>query len=326
MQESIFRTLRAASLLGVLPMFLLVSCNDIFEEDLTDDIVTLTLPANSTITTTQATTFLWSEVAGATSYDLEVVTPSFFGLTSYTYDTTISSNSITLTMYPGTYQWRVRAENFGSSTSYSSMFDLVIDTTSDLSVQTVTLAGPVNSATNSTTVDFNWTTMSAATSYQLQLYSGATFGSGTLIMDSVVTANALNGYTISEDEYSWGVKAINLLPSETSYSSAYFEVDRVSPNAVTLTDPDASIIASDSTFNYTWVSQADTGDYQSALTDSIYIATDSLFTNIFKVIGTNTGGQSDLIPIPSVYYWRIKTYDAATNESGYSDFKSFEIQ
>jgi hypothetical protein len=297
MQESISRTLRVASVLGVLSMFLLVSCNDIFEEDLTDDIVALTLPVNGAITTTQATSFLWSEVAGATSYNLEVVTPSFFGLTSYIHDTTVTSNSITLTMYPGIYQWRVRAENFGSSTSYSSMFDLVIDTTSDLSVQTVTLNGPVNSATNSNTVDFNWTDMAAATSYQLQLYSGPTFGSGTLIMDSIVTSNTLAGYIISEGEYAWGVKAINLVPSETAYSAAYFEVDRVAPNEVTLTDPDASIIATDSTF-----------------------------TSIFKTLGTSSGGQSDLIPIPAVYYWRVKTYDAATNQSGYSDFKSFEIQ
>jgi len=326
MQESIFRTSRVASFIVMLAMILLVSCNDIFEEDLSDDIVTLTLPANGTITTTQATSFLWSEVAGATSYNIEVVTPSFFGLTSYISDTTITSNTITLTMYPGTYQWRVRAENFGSSTSYSSMFDLEIDTTSDLSVQTVTLNGPVNSATNSTSIDFNWTDMTSATSYQLQLYSGPTFGSGVLIMDSVVLTNSLTGIAIAEDEYTWGIKAINLVPSETAYSTSYFEVDRVVPNTVTLTDPDADIFATDSTFNYTWVSPTDSGDYQSALVDTIFIATDSLFTSIFKTLGTSSGSQSDLIPIPSVYYWRIKTYDAANNASDYSDFQSFQVQ
>ncbi|MBL4705806.1 MAG: hypothetical protein JKY54_14870 [Flavobacteriales bacterium] len=326
MQESIFKTLKASSFLWLIPLFGLVSCNDIFEEDLSDDILTLTLPADGTITTTQSTYFLWDQVAGATQYNLEVVSPSFFGITSYVYDSIVTSNSITLTLYPGTYEWRVRAENFGSSTAYSEMYSLIIDTTSDLSVQTITLSNPTNVAYNTSTIGFSWLSLSSAESYQVQLYSGSTFASGTLLMDSTVTGTSITGFTIDEGEFSWGVKGLNSVPSETAYSSSYFEMDRVSPQTVSLVDPDAGIIATDSTFNYAWTSLSDTGTYQTTLIDSIYVATDSLFSNIYDRFGSSIGSQSDLIPLPDIYYWRIKTFDAAGNSSGYSDFNSFEIQ
>lgn len=325
MRESIFRILKVTSLFLFIAGIVL-GCNEIFEEDLSDDIVTLTIPADGTITPVQSTQFRWSEVAGATSYNLEVVSPTFFGLTSYIYDTTVTDSEVTLTLYPGDYEWRVRGENFGSSTAYSEIFSLKIDTTSDLSVQTITLTAPLNSATNANTVDFSWTALSAADSYQLQVYSGATFGSGTLLLDTNLTSTSVTGYSVAEGEFTWGVKAINSVPSETAYSSSYFEVDRSAPQDVTLAYPDGDNFTTDSNYTYTWTSLADTGAYQTSLIDSIYIATDSLFTSIYKRFGTSLGAQSDMIPLPDTYYWRIKTYDRAGNSSSYSGFKSFEVQ
>ncbi len=325
MQEFTSRTLRAVSILLVL-LTTLAGCNEIFEEDLSDDIVELVFPANNVTTVNQSVTFRWKPVAGATDYNLEVVEPSFFGVTSYTYDTTLTDNEITLTLYPGQYEWRVRASNFSSSTPYSHIHRIHIDTTSDLSVQVVTLTSPNNVASNNTSVDFMWGALAAAESYQLQIYSGSSFGGGVLLLDTNLVSNALSAYTMDEGEYSWGVKAMNSIPTETAYSTAYFELDASPPQTVTLDDPDGATFATDSIFTYSWTALADTGVYQSQLTDSVYVATDSTFSSIYTKLGTTAGSISDNIPLPDTYYWRVKTFDAAGNSSSYSDHKSFEVQ
>ena len=56
---------------------LLLSCEDIFEEDLSHEEVRIIAPADGVSVDAGTVMFLWEEVPGATSYRITVVSPEF---------------------------------------------------------------------------------------------------------------------------------------------------------------------------------------------------------------------------------------------------------
>lgn len=303
-----------------------MGCKEVFEADLANSRVTPLLPQNNTGTTVQLTKFIWSQVDEATKYTLEVVSPRFDSVLAYVYDTTVATNQVSLPLSPGEYQWRVKASNFSSQTPFTTPRNLQIDSTSDLSVQTVVLTSPSNQAASAkTTLEFTWNGLFTADAYKFVLYSGSV--GGTPLLDTIVTGTSLQYTSLNEGAYAWAVKAMNAIPSETSFSSRTFEIDYSAPEAATPVSPDGATFATDSVFAINWNTIPDTtGSYQTIVKDSILIATDSSFNSIYTVKVSTTTSTTAQIFVPATYYWTVIRFDAAGNSSGYTTFKSFEVQ
>ncbi|WP_052752804.1 fibronectin type III domain-containing protein [Kordia zhangzhouensis] len=100
----------------------LISCSDIIEvPDISDDIVTLMAPANNSTLNMTTLTLSWNAMEDAKQYKVQVAKPDFENILQLVVDSTLTDNSISVQLEAGnTYQWRVRAENSGYTTSYST--------------------------------------------------------------------------------------------------------------------------------------------------------------------------------------------------------------
>ena len=131
-----------------------------------------TAKAATNITTTSFTAN-WSSVSGATSYLLDVSTSSTFSsfLTGYQNLSVgnVISRSVSGLTAGKTYFYRVRARDSGGTSANSNV----------ISVATVPLAPTAKAATNVTTSSFtaNWSSVTGATSYQLDVSTSNTFSS-----------------------------------------------------------------------------------------------------------------------------------------------------
>ena len=105
-------------------MLLLVitwGCDDIIEiEDISGDVVSVLAPADASVLSITEINFSWNAVEDAEQYKLQVATPTFESATQVVLDTTITATNFTETLSTGAYQWRVRAENSGFQTGYTT--------------------------------------------------------------------------------------------------------------------------------------------------------------------------------------------------------------
>ena len=115
------------------------ACQDIIEPSVSKQVVIPEAPANQYVSTSYTINFWWDGVDHALSYHLQVVTPDFNAPGSLVLDTVVKQNKFSYNLNPGTYQWRLTAENGSSQTAYSAVRTFTI-AASSIKQQTV----PVN--------------------------------------------------------------------------------------------------------------------------------------------------------------------------------------
>lgn len=290
----------------------MISCKDIFEEDLSDKTVIITAPSDNLVTTDAVIHFYWEEMTGARTYRIQIAKPSFSNLQQILTDTSITGTDFTWNFSPGTYQWRIRAEN-GSSQSDYTTYSIEVDSTTDLSGQQLILISPSNNyMTNQTSVAFNWYDLYNADQYSFLLKEND-FNGALVIPEEIVTDNTITLSNLAEGKYGWGVRGENA-NSNTNYFSRIIWIDLTAPNAPTLTQP-----ANNSTFinqevTFTWTHATDTG---TPLSDSIYIYSDQNMTTLKTSAFVISPSYTDSLGI-GTYYWRVISIDAAGNRGTYS--------
>lgn len=288
------------------------SCNDFFEQDLTGKSVTLIAPSNGVVTDISVQTFWWEEMDGALEYELQVVTTGFDSIVQLVLDTTVTGTQFQQTLWPGQFQWRVRAVN-GSTMSDFTTYSLTVDTTSDLSGQTVVLESPINgSYSNLLAQNFSWQNLTIAEFYRFQV-SDDGFSSGANVLDTTVTGDNVAITFTSDVQYSWRVRA-ETQTSVSSYSTIWgVIIDTTSPGTVTPWLPADNAVLQSQTFDFAWQTVTDDG---APLFDSLYVYSDSLATEYASFEGIQ-GSVSDSLEV-GTYFWRVKTFDEAGNAGDYS--------
>jgi hypothetical protein len=113
------------SLVFLSGFILFFSCDDVFEQDISNINVTLLGPMNGLETESVIHTFLWEIVKGADSYNFQIVSPNFHSIESVVMDTILVDSKILITLKPGKFQWRVNAVNSYFKSSYTT-YDLTI--------------------------------------------------------------------------------------------------------------------------------------------------------------------------------------------------------
>lgn len=306
------------------------SCHDFFEDDISGQTVTLISPANGTTTTQLTHTFIWNEIKYADSYHLQIAYPTFSNIQYYIADTNLTTEQFLITLSPGTYQWKVKAVNSASETAYSSVYDLTIDTTSDLSYQSVVLISPSSGRyINSNLPSFIWQQMSIADKYNIIVKSSSNWTTGSTIINDTVTTpyyNLTTGQELSEGTYTWGVRAINSLSYTYNYNTATFYIDTTSPPTVTLTSPTHNSLQTLGSITFTWQQGSDIGNFQSPRTDSFYLYADTAMTTILYRDASTSSAITKTVSNTGMYRWFVKSYDAAGNGGISSSKFDFVIQ
>jgi hypothetical protein len=299
----------------------LSSCTDVFEKNMEKQTVILLAPANNLQTDISTHTFWWEEVKHARYYNLQLVKGSFSNILSLELDTHLTSEKFTYTLLPGSYQWRVRAYNNGSSTAFS-VFSLQIDSTSDLSQQQVVLIAPANQfVSNNTQPIFQWYELYNAESYRFEIRTPNWNGVLAISPQIISAASYTPSIPLPEGLYEWGVQALNNA-SASAFSKRSIHIDTTAPGKPTLIAPINNAQLPDAPFTFSWNRAADSG---STLHDSLYIFADTNLTNLVKSVGILFTSHSDSLGQGN-YFWRVITYDAAGNKGIPSDTRKTTIQ
>lgn len=307
-------------LLLLLCTLCLWSCEDVFEEDISDDSVKLLSPKDSLNSSSNQISFSWESIEGADKYQLQVVSGSFANTSQMLCDSNLTQTFFTMTFTPGTYQWRVRAKNF----AYESMWTtrtFSVTLTPDLSAIIPQLINPVNGdTTRKMSFLFKWNSILYADDYRFEIWKDA-FASGTKIVSIILDTNYFN-YTLPEQGlYYWALRGQNTY-SNSVFSTASLFIDTIAPNTSMITFPQYNLVVTDSIVNFTWQRTAIAG---SAEFDSLFLYADSLMNNLIGVAKSNNFSYSKKMT-NGRYWWKLKPWDRAGNTNAVSGPSVFTVQ
>ncbi len=305
-------------------LILLFSCDDILEDDITNDSVVVTAPLNGAVIEGNTVQFTWESLESVDSYRIQVIDNTQIRVV----DSLVTNTVFNYNLDQGNYQWRIRGENFAYSSAYNFPNNFSVEQSNDLEGQVVNLQTPSgNFYSNIPVTIFNWEKITAADSYDFQIIKKLNGEQG-VVQEPGITENSINvdGTLLNEDaEYIWKVKAINS-SSETEFSQRSFFIDTQAPNQPTLSVPNDEHTIGASTVTFNWINGADTGNVKSSIENTLEISTDSNFGTILQSIETeNNSAQYEFTNL-NTYYWRVKAKDIAGNESDYSIVRSIIVE
>ncbi len=301
---------------------LVVSCDDFFEENIQEQGVQVISPIDGFSSPLQSITFWWESLAGATSYNIQVVSKSFNNVHKVWADTIVDGTQLILVLSPGEYQWRIRGFNSAYSTSYQT-FSFSIEYNTNLENQEMVLKTPEdNIFTNSNSILFSWFELAAAEKYIFSIRDSE----GNALVAPIETEECellfpddFDLGDLPDGLYTWSVQAKNWF-SETTVASRSFTLDRISPSMPVLLLPANEDTLSMGNVTFSWEQQS----------ESIAPLYDSLF------VQSSDGNVSIKLRVNSLvetieledgeYEWRVQSYDFAGNSSQSSATRNFWIE
>ena len=308
------------TILGVALLVTMAGCDSFFEDDISNRTVELVSPADQVETDILTQTFYWDVMEGASSYRLQVVTPSFANAENLLLDTLVSDNKYTYTLFPAEFEWRVRAENSVYQSGWSSSH-FTIYSSDDLTRQKVQISSPHDGYfTNKVDISFAWDALYNADNYQVAVYKGSWDGE-TVIAPVKVDGTSYEG-TLSEGKFYWGVQAQNQT-SQTSYSIQSFVIDQTPPNVPVLTSPENNATVTSTTVLFAWNS-SDSGS--GIAQDTVKVYADKNLTTLIKAVASSDRQAEINLTDRTTYYWTALSVDKAGNVGAQASIDTLTVR
>lgn len=300
-------------------------CDDVFEEDIENDLVQIISPNEGDVIQGNTIEFSWQPLDGADDYRIKVVNENLLTVV----DSLVSDTNINFTVSSGEYQWRIKGENFAYSTQYTFPINFSVVDSEDLTNQNVILLTPsADFYTNSNSIILTWSPIATAESYTLEIAKINSGQQTTILQEMAITNTNFNAPTniFDEDaEYTWKIKAVNST-SETAFSERMIFIDTSVPSQASLVAPANLSVVTDTTIDFNWLLGSDTGVVQSARKSVIEVSTDINFGTLIFSEDIETNSYQYTFNDIGLYYWRVLIYDIAGNTGDYSAVSSFTIE
>ncbi|WP_257667129.1 hypothetical protein [Parapedobacter tibetensis] len=305
---------------GLCAMFCLAACSDFFEESITDSTPVLLSPGENAQTNVYLIHFMWEPLDHALRYRLQLASPSFDSVKLFHADSTMEKTVFSISLQPGEYQWRVKALNGSSETSYTTRSFTIHE--ASLSTQMVLQTAPAdNFITNQNSVDIGWQGIFSATSYRLQIDTNSFVNEEELVLERVLDGETFAFGLADEARYQWRVRAENDTAQSRWSTVRNFTYDRTPPPAPTLSAP-----GNDTQVNrpvtLQWGSSGDAVSYRLY----VYKTDSTLYNAQFPLRLEATSHVFDAGARNERILWRVRASDRAGNESGFSAWRSFIIR
>jgi hypothetical protein len=276
----------------------------------------LASPTNGSVNQATALTLTWGTVTNAASYGVQVSTVATFastvsnqsGLAAASAAASGLSNSIIC-------YWRANATNAGGTSAWSGIWSFA---TIIAAPAAPTLASPTNGASNQpVNLTLSWSTVSGASTYELQLSTVSDFSTKVLIGEALLSTSIVASGLVNTTGYYWRAAATNGGGTGTWSSVWSFTTVPAVPVAPTLTSPaNDAAFASNATVTLTW------GSVTGATTYTVQVSTASTFaTTVLNQSGT-TLSAAYVNSSGSVHYWRVNAGNAG-GTSAWSAIQSF---
>lgn len=292
-----------------------ISCEEILiVQDISKKEVVLVAPGNNVTLTFSGVTLSWETVKDANKYRIQIASPNFEAPQQLVLDTLISKNSFTRQLTIGKYEWRVKAVNSAYETAYSKRSFEILNN-DDFQKNTVVLLSPVNNLTTKTVLQkLSWDAILGTSSYQLQVLD-----ENNILVKEQSTATTFIDYTFAEGKYTWKIRASNGTV-QTLYTSRSILVDTKAPNTPTPTSPANASTTTNTAISFQWNRTPIAGSTEK---DSIYVYTESALTNLnFKDKAVSPYSKT---LTKGTYYWFVRSFDEAGNQSPRSTVFNFTI-
>jgi hypothetical protein len=185
---------------------LLISCDDILVEDISDKEVVLMAPANSVQIRKAEQILLWEAVAGATQYEVFVFSPDLASAKEIVIDTIVTKPTFLVRLPAASYEWCVKASNGAFETNLACHKLIVKE---DLSERTVTLVSPpADHQNNKTTQHFLWNKVPGASQYNLIIVSPNLASANDVVVNTTISKNSFS-WDLPVGDYEWCVTAMD---------------------------------------------------------------------------------------------------------------------
>ena len=209
-------------------LIVVFSCDDIIEvEDISQKTVAVLAPTNNSVITSSTVTFSWGALKEADQYRLQISTPTFFEATQIVVDSLVTSTSFTTDLTSNSYEWRIRAENSGYVTAFSTQnFSVDAMDVVDISENNVALLAPVDAVVfgPTDTINFSWDPVLEADTYSFQIAIPSFENATEIIKNESTTTSTFSVSNLAVNSYEWRVRALNST-YKTSYSTQNFTVE-----------------------------------------------------------------------------------------------------
>lgn len=304
------------SIFSFLSILLYSSCDAIIEvPDIKNETVVVLAPLEGALIESNAISFFWEETIDAERYRFQVATPNFEMAIQILTDSLINNTNFSKSLSPGNYEWRVRAENSGFETVYTTN-SFTVQEPAQFSDNIVVLNAPQdNFLSLQSEVNFNWEDITGTDNYRFQLID---ISGSTIIEQELSNSNFTT--TISDGRFTWQVRA-EMGTEVTNYSSRQIRVDATEPNMPLLSMPNNMTSQTDTQVNFSWSREDLNG---TAEFDSIFVYNNEALTMLeFKDESLNKTHNEILLS--GSYFWNVKAYDDAGYESDISETFSFTI-
>ena len=297
----------------------LVSCNAVFEKNISEDTLDLIIPTNNDTSSTNNIHFKWTKMKGASFYNLQIVQPSFDNINNFVLDSNIKGEEFYYVLSPGTYQFKICGENSAYQSVFTGPYNLVVDSVSNLTNQVVQLLAPTDLIySNAANFTYSWQTVYSAQTYEFQLRAGADFSlSGTTLHSASgivgTSYSTPTGLFPTEGAYSWGVKAVNQTSSSV-FSDRTIYIDLTAPNSPLSVSPAHGASFAD-TVVLRWNTGSDPGTIHAPISRLVQISSDTLFGTILQNYTLSVDTLQHVFTSTGTYWWRVYALDQAGNIS-----------
>lgn len=308
-----------------------ISCEKIIAEDISGITPTVIVPTVNDTVTSNPVLFKWDPITGADSYRLEVVSPSFASITTFTLDSFIPNTEFTFPLDSNEYEFRLTATNGAYDSQVAGPFKFWVGVSPAGGGNSVSLIAPsdgayVDSSFNVSSI-FSWNALVGASSYEFSLRKGSSFADGVLLNTETGLGTLIhNEQTINftEGVYFWGVKAF-IGTTETPYSIRQLNVDMTDPNVPVLSTPTDQQFVNAGTITFNWNNGSDPGTVNSPVNSFIEIASDINFTNVVESGTVQDSGTTSFDLTAGNYFWRVTNTDEAGNSAAASNVFQLDV-
>ncbi|MFV8282623.1 hypothetical protein ACNKXS_13820 [Christiangramia marina] len=303
------------TLLYLLTFLTLCSCEEILLEiDIKDELPELLAPTNDSELKASNIDFEWQEINGASSYRIQIVKPSFEEVNQFLVNEIVEETSFTKNLSIGDYEWRITALNSGY-TSRSTQAFFEVQSNDDFSSFEINLLEPDNNLkTNVALQNLRWEPMESAEVYRLQIFT-----ENELILETTTDSTSYE-YLFDNGRFIWQVRGETEIEN-TFYSNHTIIIDTTDPEVARLISSKNDTILTNNTINFMWERLQ---LIETEAVDSIYIFED-LNLEVLVEKDTGTGAYTSILDRNKTYYWFVRSFDEAGNESRSSENFSFTI-
>ena len=293
------------------------SSTDNFTIDTEAPEVPTLIPYSPDPTNNKTPTLNWIDVTGAVQYNILIDDDPGFNIPVV--DADVSGSTFTpSSLTDGTYHWKVRSIDEAGNESDISLPDSFTVNTVVSGIPTLIPYNP--DPTNNKTPTLDWSDVTGAAKYHLQIDDDSEFNSP-VVDDNNVLASTYTPSLVTDGTYFWRVSSISEAGDESDFSL----VDSFTLDTVALEVPTLVTYSPDPTNNNT--PTLDWDDVASAVNYHIQVDDDSDFSS--PVVDDSDMLVSNYTPTSTLsdgtHYWRVSSIDEPGNESSFSEADVFTV-